>query len=140
MNNTWVTYRERRQETHCNPSVFKFFPKITEKLSVFQKMKNSLIEENLKYLKKIKYFKSTSQFGFQLVSVKSILKSFIPKFALSDWPQSSSVYVNDMEQSSALHFFSVSQLLYEVVEHLLLKQNWIRFIFKLKQLFTEVCL
>ena len=32
-------------------SVFKFFPKITEKLSGFQKMKNSLLEENLKYLK-----------------------------------------------------------------------------------------
>ena len=30
-------------------------------------MKNSLLEENLKY-KKIKYFKSTSHFGFQLVS------------------------------------------------------------------------
>ena len=34
----------------------------------FQKMKNSLLEENLKYLKKFKYFKSTSHFGFQLVS------------------------------------------------------------------------
>ena len=34
-------------------SVFKFFPKITEKFSVFQKMKSSLLEENLKYLKKL---------------------------------------------------------------------------------------
>ena len=41
-----------------------FFPKITEKLSVLKKwnMKNSLLEENLKYLKKVKYFE------FQLVS------------------------------------------------------------------------
>ena len=31
-------------------------------------LKNSLLEENLKYLKKVKYFKSTSHFGFQLVS------------------------------------------------------------------------
>ena len=31
-------------------------------------MKNSLLEENLKYLKKVKYFKSTSHFRFQLVS------------------------------------------------------------------------
>ena len=30
-------YRERRRGTHCNPVFFKFFPKITEKLSVFFK-------------------------------------------------------------------------------------------------------
>ena len=38
-------------------------------------MKNSLLEENLKCLK-IKYFKSTSHFGFQFVSVSSTLSFY----------------------------------------------------------------
>ena len=38
----------------------------------FKKIKKSLLEENLKYLIKVKYFKSTSHFGFQLVSDLSV--------------------------------------------------------------------
>ena len=40
----------------------------------FKKIKKSLLEENLKYLIKVKYFKSTSHFGFQLVSDKTLFE------------------------------------------------------------------
>ena len=69
----------------------------------FQKMKNSLHEENLKYLKKFKYFKSTSHFRFQLVSDPWISILQICKHCKKGCLESKNYYTNYITKWTITH-------------------------------------